>query len=112
MSDLLAVLVFLAIPSAVLLTARFVNRRAERRETWSARHHTGGAGVHHLLHGNAHQHLDLTELVFVPISHGPGGEQRSPAIADLLDHGIGAGDPEVSVLLSGETRIRQVLGGG
>lgn len=47
MSDLLAVLVFLAIPSAVLLTARFVNRRAERRETWSACHHTGGAGVGH-----------------------------------------------------------------
>ena len=52
MSDLLAVLVFLAIPSAVLLTARFVNRRGERRETWSAGHHTGGTGVgHHALPG-------------------------------------------------------------
>lgn len=45
MSDLLAVLVFLAIPSAVLLTARFVNRRGERRETWSARYDAGGTGV-------------------------------------------------------------------
>lgn len=43
MSDLLAVLVFLAIPSAVLLTARFVNRRGERRD--SARYDAGGTGV-------------------------------------------------------------------
>jgi len=47
MSDLLAVLVLLAIPGSILLTVRVLNRRAERRDTWSARHHTGGTGVGH-----------------------------------------------------------------
>lgn len=47
MSDLLAVLVFLAIPGAVLLTARFVNRRGERREAWSSGYDPGGTGVGH-----------------------------------------------------------------
>ena len=45
MIDLLAVLVFLAIPTAVLLTARLLNRRGECVQSWSAGYHAGGAGV-------------------------------------------------------------------
>lgn len=45
MIDLLAVLVFLAVPTVVLLTARLLNRRGECEQIWSARHHAGGAGI-------------------------------------------------------------------
>ena len=40
------------------------------------------------------------------------GEERGPALADVLGDGLDAVEPEVGVLLAGEGGVRQVLGGG
>ena len=52
------------------------------------------------------------DVVLEPVDDGAGGEERGPALADVLGDGLDAVEPEVSVLLAGEGGVRQVLGGG
>jgi hypothetical protein len=74
--------------------------------------HPGGLGVDHLL--DPHRHRDHVVVVagLVAVGDGPVGEDRRPAPLDVLEHRVGAADPQVGVLLAGEAGVGQVLGGG
>ena len=66
----------------------------------------------HLLHD--HGHLDLAVVHAVPqaVGHGPLGEERGPAAADVLEDRRRPDDVQVRVLLAREGGRRQVLGRG
>ena len=63
----------------------------------------------HLLHDHGHEDLPVVEAVPQAVGHGPLGEQRGPAPADVLEDRCRPGDVEVRVLLAREGGRRQVL---
>ena len=63
----------------------------------------------HLLHDHGHVDLAVVEAVPQAVGHGPLGEQRSPAPADVLEDRSQPHDVQVRVLLACEGRRRQVL---
>ena len=70
------------------------------------------AGCHredHLLHDHGHVDLPVVEAVPQAVGHGPLGEQRGPAPADVLEDRRRPHDVQVRVLLARERRRRQVL---
>ena len=64
----------------------------------------------HLLHDDGHLDLPVIEAVPHAVGHGPLGEQRGPAPADVLEDRGRPDDVQVRVLLAGEGGRRQVLG--
>ncbi len=63
----------------------------------------------HLLHDHGHVDLPVVEAVPQAVGHGPLGEQRRPAPADVLEDRRRTHDVQVGVLLAGEGGRRQVL---
>ena len=63
----------------------------------------------HLLHDHGHLDLPVVEAVPQAVGHGPLGEERGPAPADVLEDRGWPHDVEVRVLLAGEGGCRQVL---
>ena len=63
----------------------------------------------HLLHDDGHVDLPVVEAVPQAVGHGPLGEQRGPAPADVLEDRGRPHDVQVRVLLAGEGGRRQVL---
>jgi hypothetical protein len=63
----------------------------------------------HLLHDHGHVDLPVVEAVPQAVGHGPLGEQRCPAPADMLEDRRRPYDVQISVLLAREGSRRQVL---
>ena len=63
----------------------------------------------HLLHDDGHVDLPVVEAVPQAVGHGPLGEQRGPAPADVLEDRGRPHDVQVRVLLAREGGRRQVL---
>ena len=63
----------------------------------------------HLLHDHGHVDLPVVDAVPLAVGHGPLGEQRGPAPADVLEDRRRPHDVQVRVLLAGEGGRRQVL---
>ena len=63
----------------------------------------------HLLHDHGHVDRTVVDAVPLAVGHGPLGEQRGPAPADVLEDRGRAHDVQVRVLLAGEGGRRQVL---
>src|SRR5581483_2651954 len=66
----------------------------------------------HLLHGPAHRDHVVVVPHLVPVADRAGGEQAGPAAPHLGQHLVGSADPQIGVVLAGEARVGQVLGGG
>ena len=63
----------------------------------------------HPLHDDGHVDLPVVEAVAQAVGHGPLGEQRGPAPADVLEDRRRPHDVQVRVVLAGERGRRQVL---
>ena len=63
----------------------------------------------HLLHDHGHVDRTVVDAVALAVGHGPLGEQRRPAPADVLEDRRRPHDVQVRVLLAGEGGRRQVL---
>ena len=63
----------------------------------------------HPLHDDGHVDLPVVEAVAQAVGHGPLGEQRGPAPADVLEDRGRPHDVQVRVVLAGEGGRRQVL---
>ncbi len=63
----------------------------------------------HLLHDHAHVDPPVVEAVPQAVGHGPLGEERGPAPADVLEDRRRPHDVQVRVLLTGEGGGRQVF---
>nr|BFE76029.1 hypothetical protein GCM10020092_093300 [Actinoplanes digitatis] len=63
----------------------------------------------HLLHDDGHVHLPVVDAVAQAVDHGPLGEQRRPAPAEVLEDRRRADDVQVRVLLARERGRRRVL---
>ena len=63
----------------------------------------------HLLHDHGHVDLPVVEAVPQAVGHGPLGEERCPAPADVLEDRRRPHDVQVRVLLAREGGRRQVL---
>ena len=63
----------------------------------------------HLLHDHGHLDLPVVEAVPQAVGHGPLGEERGPAPADVLEDRRRPHDVQVGVLLACEGGRRQVL---
>ena len=63
----------------------------------------------HLLHDHGHVDLPVVEAVPQAVGHGPLGEERGPAPADVLEDRRRPHDVQVRVLLAREGGRRQVL---
>ena len=75
-------------------------------------HHAGGVGIGHLLHAHADGQPLVVEALVGAVGDGAPGVQAGDAAAHVLQHLVGAADPQVGVLLAGEARAGQVFGGG
>ena len=75
-------------------------------------HDPGELGVDHPLHDDGELDVLVGEALLLAVGDGPGGEQRGPALPDLVHEVVLVGDVQVGLLLSGEARVGQVLGGG
>ena len=64
----------------------------------------------HLLHDHGHVDLPVVDAVPQAVGHGPLGEERGPAPADVLEDRRRPHDVQVRVLLAREGGRRQVLG--
>ena len=69
----------------------------------------GGLRDDHLLHDHGHVHRPVVDAVPQAVGHGPLGEQRGPAPADVLEDRRRPHDVQVRVVLAGEGGRRQVL---
>jgi hypothetical protein len=63
----------------------------------------------HLLHDHGHVDGAVVDAVPLAVGHGPLGEERGPAPADVLEDRGRPDDVQVGVLLTGEGGRRQVL---
>ncbi len=63
----------------------------------------------HLLHDHGHVDLPVVEAVPKAVGHGPLGEERGPAPADVLEDRRRSHDVQIRVLLAREGCRRQVL---
>ena len=75
-------------------------------------HHPGHVRVDHPLHDDRQRDLGVVDALGGAVADRPLGPQRGPAAAGGVEHGVGADDVEVGVLLTGEAGPGQVLGGG
>ena len=66
----------------------------------------------HPLHDHGHPDLAVVHAVPQAVGHGPFGEERGPAAADVLQDRRRPDDVQVRVLLAREGGRRQVLGRG
>lgn len=71
----------------------------------------GRLGHDHLLHDHGHADRPVVDALLPAVGHGPLGEQRGPAPADVPQDLRGPQHVEVRVLLAGERGRRQVLRG-
>jgi hypothetical protein len=76
-------------------------------------HHPGAAEVraHHLLHADRQRHLGVIEPLQPPIGDGAVGEEGRVAAPAGVEQRRFAADVQECLLLTGEARVRQVLGG-
>ena len=76
-------------------------------------HHTrrGKVGAHHLHHADRQRDLEMVEALVDAIVDGSVGEQAGETTAARVEETLRALDVEIGVLLAGEARRRQVLGG-
>ena len=72
----------------------------------------GEIGAHHLHHADREADLEMVEAIVVAIDDGAIGEHRREAAAARLEELVRAADVQVALVLAGETRRRQILGGG
>ena len=63
----------------------------------------------HLLHDHGHANRTVVDAVPLAVGHGPLGEERGPAPADMAEDRGQAHDVQVRILLAGERGRRQVL---
>ncbi len=84
--------------------------RAVRRDGVGGEHHTRSVRRDHLLHDHGHVNGAVVDAVAQAVGHGPLGEQRCPAPADVVEDRRRPRDVQVGVVLAGERRGRQVLG--
>ena len=75
-------------------------------------HHPGHVRVDHALHDHRQGDLGVVDALGGAVADGPLGPQRGPAAPGGVQHGVGAHDVEVGVLLTREAGPGQVLGGG
>ena len=75
-------------------------------------HHAraGEIGAHHLLHAHRQGHLRVIEAVMHPVDDGPVGEQRRVAAPHGVEQHRLAVNVEERLLLSRETRLREIFG--
>ena len=69
----------------------------------------GRRRVDHPLHDHGHVDRPVVDAIALAVGHGPLGEERGPAPADVLEDRGRAHDVQVRVLLTGERSCRQVL---
>ncbi len=82
---------------------------AVRRDGVGGEQHARSVGGDHLLHDHGHRDGAVVDAVAQAICHGPIGEQRCHAPADVLDDRGRPGDVQEGVVLTCERRSRQVL---
>ena len=75
-------------------------------------HHPGGIGVGHLLEADGERDVFVREAHADAVGDGPCRKQAGDAAAGVQQQIVHAADPQVGVLLPGETRAGQILGGG
>jgi hypothetical protein len=63
----------------------------------------------HLLHDHGHVDLPVVEAVPQAVGHGPLGEERGPAPADVLEDRRRPHDAQVRIVLAREGGVRQVF---
>ncbi len=83
--------------------------RAIRRDGVGGEQHAGGVGEDHALHDHGHLDLPMVDAVLQAVGHGPLGEERRPAPADVLEDRLAAHDVQIGVLLARERCRRQVF---
>ena len=66
-------------------------------------------GPHHLLHPYRKGHFQVIESLGFAIADGAIGEERGEAAAAGVKHGSLAANIEEGLLLTGKTRIREIL---
>jgi hypothetical protein len=66
--------------------------------------HAGDLRVDHALDHHGQSHAAVVDAVGGSIGHGTVGPQRCPAAPHGVQHGVGADDIQVGVLLAGEAR--------
>ncbi len=69
-------------------------------------------GVDHLLHAHGQGHVEVVEAPLGPVGDGPVGEQGGEALVHRPQQVVLAAHVKVGLLLAGEARLGQVLGGG
>ena len=84
------------------------SRFGVEREDHAAR---GAVGAHHLHHADGQADLEMIEAVVDAIDDRPVGEERGEALAAGLEDVVVAADVEIALVLTGEARRRQILGG-
>ena len=71
----------------------------------------GEIGAHHLHHPDGERDLEVIEAVVDAIDDGAVGEQRGKAAPAGLEQVLLATDVQIALVLTGEARGRQILGG-
>jgi hypothetical protein len=72
----------------------------------------GSLGFHHSLHDDRQADRCQVYPFVSPVCHRPRRPQASPAVLDRLEQRLRSAHVEVRILLAGEARSWQVLGGG
>ena len=75
-------------------------------------HHPRREGIGHFLHADADRYMLVVEVLVGPVSNSPPRVKAGDATADVVQDLIHTADPEVGILLPGETRSGKVLGRG
>ncbi|KAF0134379.1 MAG: Uncharacterized protein FD148_906 [Methylocystaceae bacterium] len=65
--------------------------------------------AHHFHHADGVEHFEVIESIVDAIADGAVGEEARKAMADRVENGGGAAHIEIGVMLSGETRARQIF---
>ena len=98
---------------AQAVSARHEHGVAKARLGVDGEHHTRrrDIGAHHLHHADRQRDLEMVEALVDPVMNGAIGEQAGETTAARVEQTLFALDVEIRILLAGEARRRQVLGG-
>ena len=92
--------------------------RADAHDIWKAalgvdrKHDAGFIGAHHFLHASRECDFEMIKTLLFAIANCAIGKERRVTFAARFDDCVLAGDIQESFLLSGETRLRQILSRG
>ena len=88
------------------------NLSALVRNGIGGKHHAGLFAGHHFLHDGAQRNAEVIVILLLAVIGGAGRPERSPALPHVIHDRRRSDHMQVSVLLSGERGVGQVLRGG